>query len=87
MLYTAAAVPPLTVGYFRVESGRHFKTDVITGFIAGATSGILVPEFFRNKNKPAGNTVSFTPYYVPDGGGVSMTVGLNGKRKIIVAGE
>lgn len=75
LLYTAAAIPPLTVGYFRVEAGRHFKTDVITGFIAGATSGILVPELFRNKNKS--NAVAFTPYYVPEGGGMSMIFALN----------
>ncbi len=76
LLYGAASVPPLLVGYFRVESGRHFKTDVITGFIAGATSGILVPELFRNKNKDKKNHVSLTPYYMQDGGGFSMTVKL-----------
>ncbi len=76
LLYSAAAVPPILVGYFRVESGRHFKTDVITGFISGAASGILVPELFRNKNKEKKNHVSLTPYYMLDGGGVSMTVKL-----------
>lgn len=76
LLYSAAAVPPILVGYFRVESGRHFKTDVITGFISGAASGILVPELFRNKNKEKKNHVSLTPYYMQDGGGVSMTVKL-----------
>jgi len=76
LLYSAAAVPPILVGYFRVESGRHFKTDAITGFISGAASGILVPELFRNKNKEKKNHVSLTPYYMQDGGGVSMTVKL-----------
>jgi membrane-associated phospholipid phosphatase len=72
--YGAAAVPPLMVGYFRVESGRHFKTDVLVGFLAGASSGILVPEFFRKKDKD--RSVSLMPYYMQDGGGVSMTVKL-----------
>ena len=76
LLYGAAAVPPILVGYFRVESGRHFKTDVITGFLAGAASGILVPELFRNKNREKKNHVSLTPYYMQDGGGVSLTVKL-----------
>ena len=76
LLYGAASVPPLIVGYFRVESGRHFKTDVITGFIAGAASGILVPELFRIKDKDKKGKVALTPYYMQDGGGVSMLVKL-----------
>ncbi|MDB5229497.1 MAG: hypothetical protein JWN76_302 [Chitinophagaceae bacterium] len=81
LMYAVAAVPPTVVGYYRVEAGRHFKTDVLTGFIAGATSGILVPEFFRIKNKNA-NAVSFSPYYVPNGGGATLTMALNGRKKI-----
>ena len=76
LIYGAAAVPPLLVGYFRIESGRHFKTDVITGFLAGAASGILVPELFRNKIRDKKNQVSLTPYYGQDGGGVNLTVKL-----------
>jgi membrane-associated phospholipid phosphatase len=79
LLYTAAAVPPLVTGYFRVASGRHFKTDVIAGLLAGATSGILVPELFKRKEY---RSVSFSPYYVPQGGGLSMALALNnGKAK------
>lgn len=74
LLYGIAAVPPLTVGYFRVESGRHFKSDVIVGLLAGATSGILVPELFRNKDKRKG--LSLTPFYMQDGGGVSLAMRL-----------
>jgi membrane-associated phospholipid phosphatase len=81
LLYTAAAVPPLLTGYFRIEAGKHFKTDVITGFIAGATSGIVVPEFFRIKDKEKPNKVSFSPYYVPGGGGATMTMAINNGRK------
>ncbi len=81
LLYSLAAVPPLVTGYFRIQSGRHFKTDVITGLIAGATSGILVPELFKRKDK--NKTVSFMPYYVPQGGGMSMTLALNNKNKAV----
>lgn len=76
MLYSLAAIPPLVTGYFRVQSGRHFKTDVIAGLIAGATSGILVPELFRRKDK----SLAFTPFYVPNGGGMTATVALNNKK-------
>jgi membrane-associated phospholipid phosphatase len=79
LLYTAAAIPPLVTGYYRVAAGRHFKTDVITGLIAGGTSGILIPELFKHRNKD--RALTFAPLYVPEGGGMTMTVKLNGKKK------
>lgn len=80
LLYTAAAVPPLITGYYRVKAGRHFKTDVITGLIAGGTSGILIPELFKHKKND--RAVAFSPFYVPEGGGMTMTVALNSKKKM-----
>lgn len=77
-LYSLAAVPPMLTGYFRVKSARHFKSDVIVGMIAGATSGILVPELFKRKDRSG---VTFTPYYVPQGGGISMSMAVNRKTK------
>ncbi len=44
----AAAVPAVN-GYFRVKAGKHFPTDVITGYIAGAATGFLIPELHRTK--------------------------------------
>lgn len=70
LIYTAAAIPPALVGYYRMRAGKHFKTDVIVGLLSGASSGILVPEFHRLKKKHA---VSVVPYYVPGGAGVSIT--------------
>ena len=45
--YTAAAVPPAVAGYFRYRAGKHFPTDIMTGFAVGAMTGILVPEWHR----------------------------------------
>lgn len=67
LYYAIAAVPPAMVGYFRMQGGRHFKTDVLTGFVAGGTAGILVPELHRIKQKH-GN-IAFAPYMSPAGGG------------------
>jgi membrane-associated phospholipid phosphatase len=79
LLYSLAAVPPLVTGYYRVQAGRHFKTDVIMGLIAGGTSGILVPELFKRKDKKA---VVFSPFYVPGGGGgMTVNVMLNNKTR------
>jgi membrane-associated phospholipid phosphatase len=47
--FGAAALPPIFVAYFRVKAMEHFPTDVITGFIVGTTTGILVPHLHKNK--------------------------------------
>jgi len=49
LLFCAAAIPPIFVGYYRIKGMKHFPTDVITGFIVGTTTGILVPHLHKNK--------------------------------------
>lgn len=68
-LYTLASIPPALVAYYRTQAGKHFKTDVITGFIAGAVSGILVPEWHKKNKKD--KKVSLYPVYDPHYGGLS----------------
>lgn len=52
IVYTLASIPPAVVASFRMRAGKHFRTDVMTGFLVGATTGILVPELHkRRKNK------------------------------------
>jgi membrane-associated phospholipid phosphatase len=48
-LWTFSAAIPLATGYLRVEAGRHFPTDVITGYAFGAFVGWLIPELHKNK--------------------------------------
>jgi membrane-associated phospholipid phosphatase len=50
ILYGAAAIPPIIIGYYRIKAMEHFPTDVITGFIVGTATGILVPHLHKNKN-------------------------------------
>jgi len=45
---TATVIPALT-GYLRVEAGKHYPTDVIAGYILGATIGILVPQLHKTR--------------------------------------
>ncbi len=47
--YAAAAIPPIFIGYYRIKAMKHFPTDVITGFIIGTTTGILVPHLHKRK--------------------------------------
>ena len=49
LVYAAAALPPIFIGYYRIKAMEHFPTDVITGFIVGTTTGILVPHLHKNK--------------------------------------
>lgn len=38
----AATIPALT-GYNRIRGGKHFFTDVLTGYVVGAALGFLIP--------------------------------------------
>jgi hypothetical protein len=47
LLYLAAAVPPLAIGYARIRSLDHFPSDVAVGFGLGAVIGIVVPALHK----------------------------------------
>ena len=60
LLYTAACIPPTIVAQYRMRAGKHFRTDVLTGFGVGAATGILIPTLHsKRKNK----SLSYMPYY------------------------
>lgn len=60
LTYAAASIPPTAVALYRMRAGKHFRTDVITGFALGAATGILVPALHKKRKN---NSLSFTPYY------------------------
>lgn len=45
--WIGAAVLPAAVGFFRIKAGRHFPTDVFTGYVFGALIGTAIPYFHR----------------------------------------
>jgi membrane-associated phospholipid phosphatase len=49
-IWTGAVAIPAVVGYIRVDSGRHFRTDVIAGYAIGAAIGYLVPGMHRRES-------------------------------------
>jgi len=51
LLYGAALIPPLVLGYCRVKALRHFPSDVMVGIGIGALCGIVIPEFHRFQDK------------------------------------
>ncbi len=60
-MWTFSAAIPATTGYLRVKSGRHFPTDVITGYAIGAVTGVLIPEW--HKKKEHDQHLSIAPSY------------------------
>jgi len=68
-----AASIPATNGYLRVKAGKHFPTDVIAGYIAGAASGILIPQLHRTKlSKDLKEQINMG--FMPIKGGMSMNL-------------
>lgn len=50
--WIGAALAPAAMGYLRVRAGRHFPTDVLTGYLVGAAVGFAVPYFHRSSARP-----------------------------------
>jgi membrane-associated phospholipid phosphatase len=66
----AAVAMTTFVSYERVRSGDHFPTDVITGALAGAVVGVLVPHLHRHKDEAPPVWIGAAP--APGGGTVSL---------------
>lgn len=49
--WTAAALLPAATGYMRYRAGRHFPTDIIAGYIVGASLGYLVPQLHKVRSQ------------------------------------
>ena len=63
--WSLAAVYPAVVGFLRVDSGHHFRTDVLAGYAVGAAAGLLVPLWHRS------------PAHESDSASLSSSAGLN----------
>lgn len=64
-IFTGAAIPPILVGVNRIEAGKHFRTDVLVGFIVGAACGIGIPQLHKQNRRNA--QLSFGPTLIPTG--------------------
>lgn len=58
-IWAGAAILPATVGYFRLEAGQHFLTDILLGYVLGAATGYAIPALHKKdsalKVYPAGD--------------------------------
>lgn len=46
-VWTTAILIPATTGLLRVKAGKHYFTDVLTGFLVGGAIGYLIPEIHK----------------------------------------
>lgn len=64
-VWTGAALLPAAVGYYRMEAGQHFLTDVILGYTMGALAGYFIPELHKKRSSDTqvgfSTTTGFTP--------------------------
>ena len=68
LVYTAAAIPPVVMGYFRVRALAHFPTDDLVGLTLGAMVGVLLPAIHKTKYKG----VTLNLFATPDATGLSV---------------
>ncbi|HRO41686.1 MAG TPA: phosphatase PAP2 family protein [Flavipsychrobacter sp.] len=61
LLYGLASVPPLIEGYLRMKALAHFPTDIMVGFMIGATVGVVVPELHKFKDRKFHLGLTATP--------------------------
>ncbi len=50
-VWGAAITFPAITGYLRVRAGKHFPTDVMTGYAVGALVGYFVPHIHKRKKR------------------------------------
>lgn len=69
LIYGLAAIPPLVQGYYRMKALKHFPSDILIGYMIGATCGIVVPEMHRFKRQ----AIRYGVVPTPVGPGLSLT--------------
>lgn len=77
LLYLAASVPPLFMGYARIRSLDHFPSDIAVGFGLGAVLGIVVPALHK---LPCSKYLSLGLSTSPDAVGLSVRWNLSNKH-------
>ena len=57
-IWTGAAILPAATAYFRYKGGKHYISDVVTGYIVGAAVGFIVPMIHRKAPPESTTTLS-----------------------------
>lgn len=48
-VWIGAATLPAVTGWLRVRAGKHFPSDVVSGYLVGAATGFLMPLIYRRR--------------------------------------
>lgn len=70
-VWGAAITIPAITGYLRVRAGKHYPSDVMTGYAVGALVGIAIPHFHKRIKRKINKDVNFS--MMPTGGYFSLT--------------
>ncbi len=68
LVYGAATIPPLVMGYVRFMSLNHFPSDIAAGYAVGTLCGILIPELHKIGDK----NLSMGAYSSPTSTGLTL---------------
>jgi membrane-associated phospholipid phosphatase len=68
-LYTGAGALTALMSYERMISGYHFFSDCVVSAIIGTATGILIPQFHKNKNL---KHISLSPFYQNNSKGFNL---------------
>jgi len=71
IVWSGATLIPTATAILRVKAGKHFPTDVIAGYIVGASIGFLIPHLHKRK-KEKFTSLSLTPSFTGSGRGISL---------------
>jgi len=74
IVWSMAAIIPASTAFLRVKAGKHFPTDVIAGYVVGASIGYLIPQLHKLKKRKL-NKLSIIPTFTGGGGGVQIGYG------------
>lgn len=69
-IWAFAFTVPAAMAYLRVDAGKHFPTDVIAGYVVGASVGWLVPHLHKKKNKDS--NLSIAPFQYGKATGLTL---------------
>ncbi len=73
-VWSMAVLIPAVTAVLRVSAGKHFPTDVIAGYVVGASIGYLIPQLHKLKKSKL-NNLSIIPTFTGGGGGVRFGYG------------
>ena len=49
-IYLLGGAIPAITGHLRIRAGKHFPSDVIVGYLAGAAAGYFIPKWHRDRD-------------------------------------